>query len=74
MAIEGLIEFEAIRDFVYARMRGTKDAAGARHASDPSRTAQMSGDYAELVKTLQAVAEELRAVRTTLECQQAKET
>jgi len=31
MTIEGLREFEAVRDFLYARMRGMREEAGGAH-------------------------------------------
>jgi uncharacterized membrane protein YdbT with pleckstrin-like domain len=33
MTLEGLLEFEHVRDFLYSRMRGARDAAGARSAT-----------------------------------------
>jgi putative membrane protein len=59
MTLEGLKEFEAVRDFLYSRMRGVKDpahppagAAGAGGAPD-----------AELAAALREVARELRETR-----------
>ena len=69
MTLEGLLEYEAIRDYLYARMRGGEDrgkvsvAGRAQHtktAHDPAVTGQ-------LVDTLHAVATEVRALRETLE-------
>lgn len=56
MTIEGLLEFEVIRDFLYQRMRGHDDDA---HATDPSTPA--------LATTLHAIADELDRVRVCLE-------
>jgi len=63
MTIEGMLEFEAIRDFLYSRMRGT----GAR--STPSRPTSGLTDASadEIVRSLQTVVEELRALRGELE-------
>lgn len=68
MTLEGLKEFEAVRDFLYARMRGVKDhprsaitAAGATPASP------------ELAAALREVAHELREVRLALAGRQPKE-
>lgn len=71
MTIEGLKEFEAVRDFLYSRMRGVKDVAHG-HASDdasarPSGGALDATSAAELAATLREVAAELRAVRVALE-------
>ena len=66
MTLEGLLEFEAIRDFLYTRMRGSHDrqkstARAARSISDiDAETAT------ELVGTLREVTAELRAVREVL--------
>jgi uncharacterized membrane protein YdbT with pleckstrin-like domain len=56
MTIEGLPQFEVLRDFLYQRMRGHDDDA---HAGDPSRPA--------LSTTLHAIADELDRVRVCLE-------
>jgi putative membrane protein len=61
MTIEGVREFEALRDFLYSKMRGTKGhpatLAGAADAHAAS----------ELAAVLHEVASELRAVRLALE-------
>lgn len=76
MTIEGIKEFELLRDFLYARTRGIKD-----HHSQPTAAAQAapagvvgvtpaatSSD--ELAVTLREVAGELRAIRVLLEKRQ----
>lgn len=71
MTIEGLLEFEAVRDFLYARMRGAKEkgaAAGTAVASAGAMgTALDSQTAVELTATLRAITEELRALRETIE-------
>lgn len=63
MTIEGLHDYDAVRDFLYARMRGAKDLPGEEaHAqaltgADPMR---------ELTATLSAIAAEVRALREAL--------
>jgi len=70
MTIEGIAEFEAVRDFLYAQMRGTKDShtipRGARDALIPANAVVEE----ELVRTLKTIAEELGAIRIALEKQQ----
>jgi len=67
MTLEGIKEFEAVRDFLYHRMRGVKDSpavgstAGAVVAGGAA-----AGDQAELAAVLREVAVELRAVRDEL--------
>ena len=66
MTIEGIKEFEPLRDFLYSRMRGVKDhghhpapaAAGAAPAA--------AGSQGELAAALREAAAELRAVREAL--------
>lgn len=64
MTIEGLKEFEALRDFLYARMRGVKDPHPAPTAAP---TGSPTNDHqGELVAALRDTAAELRAVREAL--------
>ena len=67
MTLEGIVEFEAVRDFLYAQMRGTKDShavpSGAKSAVTPANPVAEE----ELVRTLRAVADELHGVRVLLE-------
>ena len=67
MTIEGIKEFELLRDFLYSRMRGVKDhhphpaATGA-----PSAPGTAGADQGELAAALREAAAELRAVREAL--------
>ena len=65
MTIEGIKEFEDLRDFLYSRMRGVKDAA---HHPAPAALATGSDPLAtsELAAALREAATELRAVREAL--------
>lgn len=65
MTLEGLQEFEAIRDFLYARMRGVKD-----HRTPPAASLTVStiGD-GDLAALLRQTAAELRGAREALERQ-----
>ena len=70
MTIEGVKEFEALRDFLYSRMRGVKDhahppAIAAAPAAAPVGAGAAGHD--ELVAALRETARELRAVREALE-------
>lgn len=60
MTLEGLHEFELVRDFLYTRMRGVRApaAAGAAAEAAPADT---------VASALREVAAELRAVREALE-------
>jgi uncharacterized membrane protein YdbT with pleckstrin-like domain len=75
MTIEGLKEYAAVRDFLYARMRGVRDdrvpgsAARPRPAEAETRVVEGHAPVAvngELAATLREVAAELRAVRAAL--------
>lgn len=56
VTLEGLQEFEAVRDFLYSKMRGVKDVHPVSNA----------GAQPELAVTLQEIAAELRALRAEL--------
>jgi putative membrane protein len=60
MTLEGLHEFEEVRDFLYSKMRGVR--GGAPAAPHPATPADPS-----LAAALREVAAELRAVREALE-------
>jgi membrane protein YdbS with pleckstrin-like domain len=64
MTLEGLREFEAVRDFLYSRMRGVKET-GAHLTHQPTAGTTASSDH-ELAATLQEVARELRELRLAL--------
>ncbi len=61
MTLEGLQEFEAVRDFLYSKMRGVKDPA---HKS--SVAAAGPAPDQELAAALREVARELRETRLAL--------
>jgi putative membrane protein len=59
LTIEGMPQYDAIRDFLYGRMRGAK----GRPAEGPGEDAAGPG---ELAAALRQVAEEVRAMRLAL--------
>ena len=59
MTLEGLHEFEEVRDFLYSKMRGV------RHGAAPATPA--APPESDLASALREVAGELRAVREALE-------
>lgn len=61
MTLEGLKEFEAVRDFLYERMRGVKDPVRAVPAAAGGENA------VALAAALREVAAELRATRLALQ-------
>ncbi|MCX6953551.1 MAG: PH domain-containing protein [Verrucomicrobia bacterium] len=65
LTIEGLKEYEALRDFLYSRMRGVKDHPP--HAPAPAAApAAASVPSGELAAALRETAAELRALREEL--------
>src|ERR1051325_8879101 len=72
MTLEGLKEFEAVRDFLYARMRGVKDHPHATAGGGAAAPARAPPDTAELAATLREVARELREVRLALAARETK--
>jgi uncharacterized protein len=68
MTIEGLKEFEALRDFLYSRMRGVKDHV--QPPAPPPSLAPATGHDAELAAALRETAAELRAMREVLAARQ----
>lgn len=78
MTIEGLRDFEQVRDFLYSRMRGARQAGGrvaprTAPAELPPPPALDPAVGEELATTLRAVAEEVRALRLSLERGRASE-
>jgi putative membrane protein len=73
MTIEGLQEFELVRDFLYTRMRGAKGLADldekptGEAGPRPANSVSPDAALAELTESLRAAATELRAVRELLE-------
>lgn len=63
MTLEGLREFEAVRDFLYSKMRGVKDHS--HPAATATAPANADGTN-ELAAALRETAAELRAVREEL--------
>ena len=70
MTIEGLLEFESVRDLLYEKMRGSRvrgTGSPAGRGAGAARVAIEAGDTARLIQALHAVTYELAAVRTLLE-------
>ena len=74
MTIEGLTEFEAVRDFIYSKMRGLAEATlqpgqtgFCLPATNPSQSLSHVGDSAELASIMKEICAELRTIRLHLE-------
>jgi putative membrane protein len=61
MTLEGLLEFETIRDYLYTRMRGARDHGP--QLTHPQTSDAAEGAPGELAAILREVAAELKAVR-----------
>jgi len=66
MTLEGLLEFEAIRDYLYARMRGSHDRQSVSARTPVAGVGVDTAAMQDLAHTLREVAAELRAVRAAL--------
>jgi membrane protein YdbS with pleckstrin-like domain len=71
MTIEGLQEFERVRDFLYSRMRGVRSGSAAARVGAPASAepgaAILDADTAEaLTSALHEAAREIRALRASL--------
>ena len=68
MTIEGLREFELVRDFLYMKMRGAHDHPASRPAAAVEAAPGAGRD--DVAAALRQVSEDLRAVRAALERRQ----
>ncbi len=71
ITLEGLLEFEMVRDFLYSKMRGMKERAAGGAMPTESTKAPRNGlespVTAELTAALRAVSAELRELSQALE-------
>ncbi len=72
MRIEGLLEYEAIRDFLYTRMRGYQrshpaGAGGVAIGKEASSPAAQATNDAELASLLREISQEVRLARKAIE-------
>ena len=73
MTLEGLLEFEAIRDYLYTRMRGSHDRSSATARVSAASSGDDSAAMRDLAHTLREVAAELRGVREVLDSRERGE-
>ena len=66
MTIEGIPQFELLRDFLYARMRGARGEGSADVHGEPNVPAAEGHDLAAATASLREAARELRALRESL--------
>jgi membrane protein YdbS with pleckstrin-like domain len=77
MTLEGLKQFEQVRDFLYSKMRGIKDASRIPGAVPPGMAVHHSAldpaISAELAAAMRDLAAELRGLREALEAVRPRE-
>ncbi|MEX1311208.1 MAG: PH domain-containing protein [Candidatus Sulfomarinibacteraceae bacterium] len=66
MVIEGILGYEALRDFLYSRMRGAK-GLGATAVAQGADVPTGAAPSAEVASILRDAVAELRAIRTAVE-------
>ena len=67
LMIEGFKEFEAIRDFLYTRMRGYQAASTADRTQSSSVSGSLAVESDDMIALLQGIRDELRRTRELLE-------
>jgi putative membrane protein len=67
MTLEGILEFEALRDHLYTRMRGSRDLRSPARQVRTEGAGIDTASMQELAHTLREVAAELRGVRQALD-------
>jgi len=73
MTLEGLLEFGAIRDYLYTRMRGSHDRKSSTVRIPLAGSGADAAAMQDLAHTLREVAAELRAVRQALDSRERGE-
>ena len=73
MTLEGLLEFEAIRDYLYTRMRGSHERRSTTARVSAASARGDSEAMQDLAHTLREVAAELRGVREALDSRERGE-
>ena len=73
MTLEGFLEFEAIRDYLYTRMRGSHDRGSTTARVPVASTGVDSAAMQDVAHILREVAAELRAVREALDSRERGE-
>ena len=67
LTIEGIKEFELLRDFLYSQMRGVKDSPAHGHSRTQPTPVESGAAVDELAVVLREAVNELRAIRSVLE-------
>ena len=66
MTLEGIREFELLRDFLYLKMRGAKGETASNHAATSDVPAGEGSDLAAVTAALREATRELKAIREGL--------
>lgn len=71
MVIEGILEYRALRDFLYLRMRGAKGLASPAEGVGGRAVVAEAPPTSDVAAVLREAVSELRAIRTALEQQRS---
>lgn len=71
MTLEGLHEYEIVRDFLYTKMRGVRGAHPKTTTATTATATATPAHDADVAHALREVAAELRAVREALQAKRA---
>ncbi len=61
MTIEGLLEFEEVRDYLYLQMRGVGEKAGAARAAGAESAPELANVLRDVTSELRGLREDLRS-------------
>ena len=67
MKIEGLLEYELIRDFLYRKMRGARDGSNSAAASTGPSAGASAQINPQALELLREIHQEMKAARETLQ-------
>jgi len=67
LALEGMEHWDAVRDFLYRRMRGTGPSVDTPEPAEDRTVPTVAGDVDEAVVLLRAIKEDIDAVRRSVE-------
>jgi putative membrane protein len=70
MKIEGILQFEELRDFLYTKMRGYRDPHHLHAAAETALASSGAGPDTELVAVLREITSEVRLARQAIEQKQ----
>ncbi len=67
LSLEGMEDYEGVRDYLYGRMRGTGSVAKAEGADDTAAPEAVGAGETEMVALLRSIKDDVEGVRRALE-------